>query len=138
MASPMVRKAWTVALAGTGINLALGILYTYSVFKARIAGSEAYGWDTGSLNVPYSVCCLVFAFAMILAGRVQDRFGPRLTAFVGGLLVAAGVEEVPEDQPRAIQHDDRHDPEERVVDRQKQRLEEGHGRPPVGVGNHRW
>ena len=90
MANPMVRKAWTVALAGTGINLALGILYTYSVFKARIAGSEQYAWDTGSLNVPYSVCCLVFAFAMILAGRVQDRFGPRVTAFLGGLLVAIG------------------------------------------------
>ena len=40
MTSPLVRKAWTVALAGTGINLALGILYTYSVFKARIAGSR--------------------------------------------------------------------------------------------------
>ncbi len=90
MANAYVRKAWTVVLAGTGINLALGILYTYSVFKARISGSADYGWDASSLNVPYSVCCLVFAFAMILAGRVQDRFGPRLTAFVGGLLVAAG------------------------------------------------
>lgn len=84
------RKAWTVMLAGTGINLALGILYTYSIFKASIKGSDAFGWDESSLSVPYSVCCLVFAFAMILAGRVQDRFGPRVTAFTGGLLVALG------------------------------------------------
>ena len=27
---------------------------------------------------------------MILAGRCQDRFGPRLTASIGGLLVGAG------------------------------------------------
>jgi nitrate/nitrite transporter NarK len=33
----------------------------------------------------------VFAFAMILAGRCQDKFGPRLTASIGGLLVAAGM-----------------------------------------------
>ena len=84
------RKAWTVVLAGTAINLALGILYTYSVFKSQIAGLDDFAWDKASLNVPYSVCCLVFAFAMILAGRVQDRFGPRITAFMGGLLVAAG------------------------------------------------
>jgi len=90
MTNGLVRKAWTVALAGTGINLALGILYTYSVFKSEISGSAEFAWPTESLNVPYSVCCLVFAFAMILAGRVQDRFGPRLTAFVGGLLVALG------------------------------------------------
>jgi nitrate/nitrite transporter NarK len=32
----------------------------------------------------------VFAFAMILAGRCQDKFGPRLTASIGGLLVGLG------------------------------------------------
>ena len=90
MSTSLKRKAWTVVLAGTGINLALGILYTYSVFKASIAGDAAFGWDPGSLNVPYSVCCLVFAFAMIGAGRVQDAFGPRVTAFIGGLCVALG------------------------------------------------
>ncbi len=88
--STLRRKAWTVALSGTGINLALGILYTYSIFKASIKGSELYGWEDASLNVPYSVCCLVFAFAMILGGRVQDRYGPRITAFIGGVLVALG------------------------------------------------
>ncbi len=90
------RKAWTVVLAGTGINLALGILYTWSVFKGDIlksieAGGEgAFAWSKDALNDPYAVCCLVFAFAMILAGRVQDRFGPRVTAFLGGLLVGVG------------------------------------------------
>ncbi|MDJ0522411.1 MAG: OFA family MFS transporter [Planctomycetota bacterium] len=84
------RKAWSVVLAGTGINLALGILYTWSIFKAEIAGNVAFGWDKDVLNDPYAICCVVFAFSMILAGRVQDRFGPRVTAFVGGLLVALG------------------------------------------------
>jgi MFS family permease len=32
----------------------------------------------------------VFAFAMILAGKCQDRFGPRVTAFMGGILVSLG------------------------------------------------
>jgi len=84
------RRAWSVVLAGTGINLALGILYTWSIFKGKIAASESFGWEKSAQNDPYAVCCLVFAFSMILAGRVQDRFGPRVTAFVGGVLVALG------------------------------------------------
>ncbi len=83
-------------LAGTGINLALGILYTWSIFKEAIkdsiigGGVTAFNWDLASLNDPYAVCCLVFAFAMIAAGRIQDRFGPRITASIGGVLVGAG------------------------------------------------
>jgi nitrate/nitrite transporter NarK len=42
------------------------------------------------LNDPYAVCCIVFAFVMILAGKCQDRFGPRVTAFIGGILVGLG------------------------------------------------
>jgi MFS family permease len=71
-----------------GINLALGILYTWSMFKGAI--EKEFGWKGDQLNDPYALCCLVFAFAMIVAGRCQDRFGPRLTASIGGLLVGAG------------------------------------------------
>ncbi|MBP8304227.1 MAG: OFA family MFS transporter [Phycisphaerae bacterium] len=82
------NRGWTVTFAGIGINLALGVLYAWSVFKGGI--EKDFGWDPKTLNDPYSVCCLVFAFAMILAGRCQDRLGPRITAFIGGLLVGAG------------------------------------------------
>ena len=90
------NKGWTVALAGTGINLALGILYTWSIFKGAIkesiehGGKGSFNWDPAVLNDPYAVCCIVFAFAMILAGKCQDKLGPRVTALAGGLLVGIG------------------------------------------------
>ncbi|MBE9571666.1 MAG: MFS transporter, partial [Proteobacteria bacterium] len=90
------NKGWTVTFAGTGINLALGILYTWSIFKGAIrqsiekGGAGTFDWDLASLNDPYAVCCIVFAFSMILAGKCQDRFGPRITAFIGGILVGLG------------------------------------------------
>ncbi|MCW5555363.1 MAG: OFA family MFS transporter [Verrucomicrobiae bacterium] len=87
--SGIANRGWTVALAGTGINLALGVLYTWSLFKGAI--EKEFGWQGSQLNDPYALCCLVFAFVMILAGRCQDRFGPRLTASIGGLLVGAGM-----------------------------------------------
>lgn len=81
---------WRVAFCGTGINLALGILYAWSMFKEAIKANPDFGWPAARLNDPYSLCCLVFAFTMILAGKCQDKFGPRLTASIGGLLVGAG------------------------------------------------
>ncbi len=92
---PIKNRGWTVVLAGTGINLALGILYTWSIFKGAIADSIAagegiYNWDAASINDPYAVACLAFAASMILAGKCQDKLGPKVTAILGGLMVAAG------------------------------------------------
>ena len=96
MKSEVKDRSITVVLAAVGINLALGILYTWSIFKGAIkdsivkGGPTSFDWDIASLNDPYAVCCLVFAFVMILAGKIQDRFGPRLTATIGGVLVGIG------------------------------------------------
>jgi MFS family permease len=87
--NPTPNRGWLVTFAGTGINLALGVLYTWSMFKASIA--TEFGWKGSQLNDPYALCCLVFAFTMVLAGRCQDKFGPRVTASAGGLLVGAGM-----------------------------------------------
>lgn len=77
-----------VTLAGTGINLALGILYTWSVIKKGIPAE--WGWGDFERSLPYSVALLVFAFATVLAGRLQDTLGPRWVATAGGVLIGAG------------------------------------------------
>lgn len=84
MQQSSMRKAWSVVIAGTGINLALGILYAYSMLKGDIAKLFSGAGD------PYATACLAFAVAMILGGKMQDKVGPRLTAILGGLLVGAG------------------------------------------------
>jgi MFS family permease len=95
-AKNLTKQGWLVTLAGTGVNLALGILYAWSIFKGAITesiargGTGAFAWDAAAINDPYAVACLVFAFAMILAGKCQDKFGPRITTLIGGLLVGAG------------------------------------------------
>ncbi|MFO8082738.1 MAG: OFA family MFS transporter [Desulfobacterales bacterium] len=90
------NRGWQVTLAGLGINLALGILYTWSIFRAEISesilsGDGRFDWNIASLNDPYAVCCLIFAFTMISAGRLQDKVSPRITAIFGGLLTGAGL-----------------------------------------------
>ena len=90
------NRGWSVTLAGLGINLALGILYTWSIFKQAIresvlAKDGVFDWDIASLNDPFAVCCLMFTVAMIFAGRIQDKLSPRLTAIIGGILTGAGL-----------------------------------------------
>ena len=86
--SKLIRKGWRVTLAGTGINLALGVLYTWSVIKEAIPVD--WGWTAAQKSDPYAVACFVFAIAMIPAGRLQDKIGPRWVATIGGVMVALG------------------------------------------------
>ena len=86
--SAIGEHGWRVTFAGMGINLALGILYTWSVISGGIP--ENWGWSQADKSLPYSVCCLVFCLVMVPAGRFQDKFGPRVVAAIGGVLVGLG------------------------------------------------
>ena len=80
---------WRVVFAGLGINLALGILYTWSVISSGVP--EQWGWSQSDKALPYSVACLVFCLIMVPAGRMQDKISPRFVATLGGILVGLGM-----------------------------------------------
>lgn len=83
------NHGWRVTFAGMGINLALGILYTWSVISKRIP--EGWGWNEDDKSLPYMFACLVFSLIMVPAGRMQDKIGPRIVASIGGVLVGIGL-----------------------------------------------
>lgn len=97
-------RAWVVTGAGTAVNLCLGILYAWSVWKAHLvadpdhpAGSPMGGANEGwsyltdaQATWAYALCGCVFAVCMIPGGRLQDRYGPKLGATLGGLCLAGG------------------------------------------------
>ncbi len=85
----MLKNGWRVAFAGMGINLALGILYTWSVISKGIP--DSWNWSESDKSLPYAVACLVFCLIMVPAGRLQDKFSPRPVATVGGILVGLGM-----------------------------------------------
>lgn len=87
-APSQINHGWSVTFAGLGINLALGILYTWSVIDKGI--QEEWGWNSSQTAWPYSVACLVFSLIMVPAGRMQDKFSPKLVATIGGILVGLG------------------------------------------------
>lgn len=83
------NHGWTVTFCAMGINLALGVLYSWSVISKGIP--KEWNWGEADKSLPYAVACLVFSIVMVPAGRLQDKLGPRLTASIGGLLVGAGL-----------------------------------------------
>jgi OFA family oxalate/formate antiporter-like MFS transporter len=82
------KPGWIVTFAGTGINLALGVLYAWSVISKQI--TKEWGWNETQAALPYSVAIIVFAIMMVPAGRMQDKYGPRLVATLGGILCGIG------------------------------------------------
>ncbi len=90
----MNRRGWVVTLAGTGLNLALGILYAWSVFSKQLVEAVergGFGWTKTQATLPYTIAIGMFAFMMIPAGRLQDKLGPRIVASMGGVLTGAGL-----------------------------------------------
>jgi OFA family oxalate/formate antiporter-like MFS transporter len=84
----MKNRGWIVTFAAIGINLALGVLYAWSVIKKAIPSE--WGWSDADKALPYSIACIVFALVMVPAGRLQDRIGPRWVATAGGVLTGLG------------------------------------------------
>jgi MFS transporter, OFA family, oxalate/formate antiporter len=96
-------QAWVTVFAGMAINLCLGILYAWSIWKKALVNVDLVGQPmTDSLNAgwtyldnaqaatPFSLCVIIFALLMIPGGRIQDKISPRFGATLGGLTLAAG------------------------------------------------
>lgn len=89
-----MNKGWIVTFSGMGLNIALGVLYAWSVFAKQLTEPVAaggFGWNKTLASLPYTTAIAVFAIMMIPAGRLQDRFGPRLVATSGALLTGLGL-----------------------------------------------
>jgi len=82
-------KAMQILLAGFCINLCMGILYAWSVFKKALVVD--FGWSNADASLPYTVAIITFSLSLLVAGIVQDRMGPRRVLIFGTSLVGLGM-----------------------------------------------
>lgn len=82
------KSGWLVVLAGVCINLTMGFLYAWSVVKGGIP--DSWGWSNADKALPFSVICIAITIAMIPAGRLQDKLGPKIISTIGGILIGLG------------------------------------------------
>jgi MFS transporter, OFA family, oxalate/formate antiporter len=83
-----VSNRWTMVVAALVMQICLGVLYAYSVFRGPL--TKELGYTVKQTGYPLMASFAFFAVGMIIAGRWQDKAGPRTVGLVGGVLLAIG------------------------------------------------
>jgi len=79
---------WMFVVLGFIINICLGSVYAYSVFKKSVQDSFNIGATEGGL--PFMFFLASFAVLMFFGGRVLDKLGPKKIGVIGGIMVGLG------------------------------------------------
>ncbi|MDD1653480.1 MAG: OFA family MFS transporter [Methanomicrobiales archaeon] len=85
---------WVLVLCGLTINLCLGTIYAWSVFKGPLQNyfTTTLGQQVTPLamSLPFSVFLAMFAIAMPFTGKYIESLGPMKVAMIGGILTGLG------------------------------------------------
>ena len=80
-----------VVVGAIMIQLALGAIYAWSVFTARLTDAAGvYAFSASQTAWVFSSSLATFAIVMVLAGRILPATGPRALSIAGGLLLGLG------------------------------------------------
>lgn len=84
-----MKNRWSIAVAGVLLQVALGAVYAWSVFRVPLA--RQFGWSISEVTLTFTISIFVLGFAAFLGGLWLNRKGPRIVAVTGGFLYGAGV-----------------------------------------------
>src|ERR687889_2848753 len=88
-ANQNVMNRWLIATAGVVMQVALGAVYAWSVFRVPL--SDAYGTGVSAVNTTFSIAILALGFAAFFGGVWMNKSGPRVVALSAGVLYGAGI-----------------------------------------------
>src|SRR5215207_7985723 len=88
-ASSATPNRWVVATAAVVMQLGLGAVYAWSVFREPL--SSHYATGITQVNVAFFLAILLIGFAAFVGGRWMQRSGPRIVGLTGGLLYGLGI-----------------------------------------------
>ena len=84
-----VRNRWVIVIGAILIQLALGTIYSWGTLTIFVS---PYLNEMREVTVfIFGVGLLSFAITMIFAGQLQQRYGPKKIAILGGLLIGIAL-----------------------------------------------
>jgi MFS family permease len=83
------KTANLILIACILINLSVGVLYAWSVIKAKLI--ETWDWSSAEAGLPYTLAIIFLALGVFAGGRIQDKIGPRWVITCGGFLTGLGL-----------------------------------------------
>jgi OFA family oxalate/formate antiporter-like MFS transporter len=87
MSEEKLMNRWMVVVGAVLIQLCLGAIYAWSVFTKPLV--EA-GWSKAETQGVFAAGLATFAIIMVIAGRIMPKFGPRIVAMAGGVVLGLG------------------------------------------------
>jgi OFA family oxalate/formate antiporter-like MFS transporter len=78
-----------IAIAGVVMQVALGAVYAWSVFRDPL--SQQYGASVTATNVTFSITIFTLGVAAFFGGLWMGSSGPRIVALTAGVLYGLGV-----------------------------------------------
>lgn len=85
---PIKKGRWIFVFLGLIINICLGSIYSWSVFKKPL--EQLFHISSTESGLPYMFFLALFALLMPIAGRFLDKYGPRTITMIGGVMVGIG------------------------------------------------
>lgn len=82
-------KRWWIAAAAIVIQLCLGTVYAWSVFKKPFMA--AHNWGETETQVTFMICIGMIGLAAAFGGTLVDKKGPKFVATIGGILFGVGT-----------------------------------------------
>ena len=83
------NNRWFIAAAGVFMQVALGAVYAWSVF--RIPLSKAHGWSVAEVTTAFEIAIFVLGLAAFAGGLWMKRMGPRPVALTAAVLYGLGT-----------------------------------------------
>jgi len=80
---------WGIALAGFLMQVALGAVYAWSVFRNPL--TKQFGWTIAQVTWTFTICVSVVGIAAFFGGLWLNKKGPRVVAFTAAFLYGLGV-----------------------------------------------
>ena len=84
------NKPFLILAAATGVNLTLGVLYSWSVISKALTTMEG-SWNFKEAALPYTVAIIVFSITLLISGVLQDKMGPKRLVILGVVMVGTGL-----------------------------------------------
>lgn len=84
-----MKRRWGIAVAGIGLQIALGAVYAWSVFRVPLA--KQFGWSISEVTLTFTISIFMLGIAAFFGGLWLNRKGPRVVALTGGVLYGLGV-----------------------------------------------
>ncbi|MBS3918404.1 MAG: MFS transporter [Deltaproteobacteria bacterium] len=78
----IVAAAFIILFFNSGARYAFGVM-----FKPMV---EEFGWSRGSVSLVFFVNMIIFALALLITGRLYDRYGPKWVIIISTLFISSG------------------------------------------------